>query len=124
MLLYEDIVGWSGEGFPPLDDICKNNKLDIPRAAQNGLSFLKCVATAWLTLLGLTYWHLLKSSDYHQKKKSQERLGLVWGIPDIPMTGLEITLTSTDGNSLQAWQSHFLFDCSLSFDFRSNLWGR
>lgn len=98
MFLYADMVGWSGERFPPLDDIYKNNKLNIPRKVQNGFSFFKSVATAWLTLLGLTYWHLLKSSDYHQKKKTLERLGLVWGIPDIPMTRLEITLTSTDGN--------------------------
>lgn len=32
------------------------------------------------------------------EKKTLERLGLVWGIPDIPITRLEITLTSTDGN--------------------------
>lgn len=118
MFLYEDGVGWSGERFPPLDDIYRNNKRNIPRTGQNGLSFFHCVATAWLTLFVLTYWHLLKSSDYHQKKETLEWLSLVWGIPDIPMTNPEITPTNTDGNNLHDWQIHFLFD------FPSNLWRR
>ena len=32
------------------------------------------------------------------RKKTLERLGLVWGLPNTPTTGLEITLTSGDGD--------------------------
>lgn len=53
-----------------------------------------------------------------RKKETLEWLSLVWGIPDIPMTNPEITLTNTDGNNLHDWQIHFLFD------FPSNLWRR
>lgn len=43
---------------------------------------------------------LVEKQWWPPEKKTLERLGLVWGIPNIPMTRLEITLTSTDGNGV------------------------
>lgn len=113
MFLYEDMVGWSGERSPPPDDIYRNNKLNIPRIVKKGLSFFKCVSVAWLTLLVLTYWYLLESSDYHQKKRVSGKAWFGLGYTHTPVTDLEITRTTTDGNRVVCnWQSHFMFDVS------------